>query len=263
MRTLPLLLILISLTACFEKPDQRVLSKAEQALENGDNQKAAELFRKLKRESSDLRLQIKSAENLVYIYESAGDYEKSVGELNYIALHAQDRAGRVRAKQQMADSYFFKLKNYQEALTHYYELIAINFNQHQNQLMVAKCYYFLNNLDQARFEVQTLIDGTKNKGLLFEGHLLKGHILFAQKHYREAADTYQNVIKNYEKMAKESHVLLHLAMSFEESSQYSQAISALEKLRESYHSPDFISAKISHIRRKMGLVPTGKGWNRR
>ena len=97
----------------------------------------------------------------------------------------------------------------------------------------------------------------------FKPNCLKGHILFAQKKYYSSSTLYRDLIESYPGESKTNHVLLNLAMSYEENGNLQKSVDTLQELLPSYHSPQFIGAKITHLKRRMGLLPGAKGKLRR
>lgn len=236
-----------------------MFEKANKAYSEKKYKTATELFEKVISSSNEKKIKLKSAETLTHIYELKGDFKNKRKILQYILINAEERNQRILAKQKMADMEFFKLKDYSTAITDYSELIQLNFNKQKNQLMVSKSYYYLNNFDQALYELEQILKENKNQELLFEAQLLKAHIKFAKKKYKSSSDIYKRLIENHPKPSKKNFVLLNLAMSYEEDGKYTEAIEALKKLQAYYHSPEFLMAKIHHIEKKKSLLPGGKG----
>ncbi|MCJ8276307.1 MAG: tetratricopeptide repeat protein [Bdellovibrionales bacterium] len=253
------LLILISLSGCLEKPETRIFNQATKAFVAKDFKKSSQLYEKLLVTSTNKELKLKATSKLANIYDSSGDFDKLKKKLQYIVVNSKDRNQRMEAKQKMADVEFYKRKNYSEAISHYSELIELNFNKYKNQLMVSRCYYYQNNFEQSMFELKRVLKETANKEINFEANLLKGHILFAEKKYALSSEIYSDLVEGYPRESKASFVLLNLAMSQEESGNYTGAIASLQELQTFYHSPDFLAAKILHIQKKKSLMPGGKG----
>lgn len=263
MKTL-FLLILISLTSgCLEKPETRMFNQAKKAYSEKNFKTATMLFEKLIKSSKNNEIKLKSAESLTSIYDINGEFKKKRKSLLFIVVNAKEKNQRIRAKQQMADMEFFKLKNYTTAIADYSELVLLGHDKIKNQVMISKSYYYLNNYDQALFEIKKILQETKEQEIVFETELLKSHIEFSKKNYLSASTIYKELIEKYPIPSKENFVLLNLAMSYEESGRYTDAIVALKELQSFYHSPEFLAAKIEHIQKKKNLMPGGRGRLRR
>jgi|GEM_PF-5061259 len=258
--TLLLLWTLTSLTGCIEKPDQKDYNKALSALERDNDIEAKGLLEGILRRSENSPLRDKAARQLVDLFSKNNAFEDLNKPLRYLSIHSSNQKSRIEAKQKMADNTYFNLRNYQDAIRHYSQLITLGHEVIGNHLMVVKSYFNLNQPQQSLYEADALLEKPVDAQTRFELMLLKANILFSDKNFKNAAKAYNKVLKTYPEQAKENHVLLNLAMSYEEEGHYKEALESLVTLKDDFHTPSFIEAKIAHLQSKMSYMPGARGY---
>ena len=72
--------------------------------------------------------------------------------------------------------------------------------------MVARSYFHLNNFGQAEFEIKQLLSSSSSEEIKFEADILKAHIYFSGKDYKNSSEVYKKILETYPKKARSNYV---------------------------------------------------------
>lgn len=195
------------------------------------------------------------------LYETK-DYKKAVEYYRQLVLYSKDPAERIVAQKEVAAIYFDHLQSYKEAILEFSKLLQmthLDFDQAKYKLSIARAHYYLNNFFQAESEINEILRLKIDDQMRFNTLILQGNILVAQKNYLRAAEIFRNVIRDYPDMAKKENVPLTLAVCYEESQEYADAIKMLEQLRSYYTPVEYIDLRIKRLKERQKNQPGAKG----
>lgn len=242
------------------------LKRADQAAEGRKYGEALDLYsRVVKRapENSDAiqaaRKGSKIAELELKNFAAAAEFYQA------LVMHAPSSEERMEAQKSLANLYFEKVRNFDQAVIELSRLIPLLRREDKVSylLMLAKAQYQLNNFDQAFTEIQEVLRAkTISKDEAFEAMIFKTHLLQSSKKLEEAVQSYYQIIKKFPERSRKENVALSLAICMEEKGDYPEAIQVLEDVKKWYQPAEFIDLRISRLKDRMSNMPGAQGLRR-
>lgn len=236
--------------------------KAVEAIEKKHYRVAVSLLDHAIKRSPQTALGIKAAREAarISLYETK-DYKKAIEYFQQLVLYSKDPAERIQAQKEIATIYFDHLQSYKEAIIEFSKLLQmphLDFDQVKYKLSIARAHYYLNNFFQAESEINEILRLKIDDQMRFNTLLLQGNILVAQKNFLRAAEIYRNIIKTYPETAKKENVMITLAVCYEESKDYAEAIKTLELIRSDYSPVEYIDLRIKRLKERLKNQPGAK-----
>lgn len=192
------------------------------------------------------------------------DYAKAAEFYRHLVLHSPDSNERVSAQRSLAEIYFDKLMNYDQAVIEYSRLLPLAGEKERPiyQMAMAKAHLNLNNFAQALTEIEDLMGRKLGDDLKFEALLFKGNLLQAAKKLDEAISIFELLMKEFPQRAQNENVGMSLAVSLEEKGDLKRAIEVLDGIKGHYPTPDFIQVRINRLKERMANLPGAQGFKR-
>ena len=187
------------------------------------------------------------------------NYERAISALRFLILYSTDAEERWRAQSQIAQIYFDNLAWYDKALIEYSKLLSSNVAKTEKiriKLAIARCYYYLGQLPHSWSEASLILaEDDLPEGIAFDSLLLQANIQISDKKYSEAVKSLELLAKRYPERAKKENVGLNLSLCHEELGNQDAAIQALEEIKGTYESKDYIELRIKKIRERFSDLP--------
>lgn len=253
------------LTSCTsqEKSDYQ---QAQKAISQGSFRTALDLLDRVVKRNSGTSLTVEAAREAARIsYYEVKDYKKAVRFHQFLVLHATDPAERVQSQKQIANIYFDDLQDYGQAIIEISKLLEMPHNdleESQYRLSLARAYFYLGNYFQALSEIDSLLARRSDETIRFNTLMLKGNILVAQKQHAKAVDIFKKLTLDFPERASKENVGLTLAVSYEESGDFKNAIRILEDFRGKYNPPEYIELRIKRLQERLRNAPGAKGFRK-
>jgi tetratricopeptide (TPR) repeat protein len=190
------------------------------------------------------------------------DFNRAIEYNRKIVLLAKDPEERKQAQKQIAEIYFTQLNDYSKSIVEINKLLVMlndPVEKSKYQLSVARAYYYQNNFALAENEADEFLRNTKDEKQRFDLIMLKGNIALAQKNLLKAIEVFKGILKEFPKLAQKDNVALTLAVCYEETKDYKNAITTLELLKASHPVPEYIDIRIRRLRDRMKNAPGAKG----
>lgn len=259
-------ILIALLAAACTSPEERDLERAMIVANKGDHRDALVAFdRIIKRAPESHSGVVAAREGARIAVFDLKDYKKAAGYYQHIILASQDAIEREQAQKQIAVIYFEHMQDYPKAIAEYNRLQAMNppfAERVKNQIIIARANYYISNFEQAESEVNDLLKQRLEANAKFETMILKGNILIARKLFAEAADIYKTLLREFPERSKQENVALQLAVCYEESEDFKQAIATLETLRGNYSPPEYIELRIKRLQERQRNQPGAKGYRK-
>jgi tetratricopeptide (TPR) repeat protein len=192
------------------------------------------------------------------------DYPKAAEFYRHLVLHSPNYQERISAQKSLAEIYFDKMMNYDQALVEYSRLLSIVGPTERSlyQMAMAKAHMNLNNFSQALIEIEDLMSKKLSDVLRFEALEFKGNLLQAAKRLDEAIGVFEQLMKEFPQKSQNDNVGLSLAVCLEEKGDFKRAVEVLEKVKNEYPTPDFIQVRINRLKDRMANLPGAQGLKR-
>jgi TolA-binding protein len=252
---------------------KRAFERADEAWESGDYRRAVEGFAHVAQEYPRHAL---APEALFRVGRINYLFLRDVGEAVHVLRDlAKDPAAgpwAVRAQRLLGEIFEQRQEDYRQAIVEYQRLITLNPGGEGNdeaQFAVARCYFKLEDFDQARAEYEVLLDRYPESGLrlaallgIANAHYVAGRHAPAVKYYRQVMAEAKE--KDAELAAEAG---FGVASSLEETGDLAGALRELEKIR-AYPNPALIAQRIARVRSRLAQVdsrspaPPGRGEDR-
>lgn len=193
------------------------------------------------------------------------DFNKAIQYHHFIVLNSPDEKERVESQKQIASIYFNNLQNYQQSIVEYSKLQQMphtDLEAAQYKMNIARAQYYLNNFFQSESEIDSLLKLKPDDNIRFSALMLKGNILIARKDFEKAADIFKDLIVRYPEKSQAENVALILAVCYEESADFQNAIGVLQEQRATYKPPEYIELRIKRLQERMKNAPGAKGYRK-
>lgn len=195
----------------------------------------------------------------------AKNYPLAVSFYRQIILQSPDASERKSAQRFIAQIYFENLLEYDKAVQEYEKLL-----KQQNQpeeafryrLNLAKAHYQMNNWDQALNEIDTILSQKTGPDEVFEAKLLKASVFLNRRKLAEAAELFEDILKEFPDRSQKDNVALNLVVCYEDLKDFGKAIEVLERMKEGYPNPDFLNLRIARLKERRENQPGAQGWKR-
>ncbi len=194
------------------------------------------------------------------------DYKKAAEFYQLIILHSPVEIDRLEAQKQLASLYFESLQDYERAAVEYSKLATssrVDSERAIHKLSVARSYYYLGNYFQTMSEIDEILKLRSDQDTEFQARLLRGNVYVAQKKFPEAAKIFSEVIEKFPEKSLKENVHLVLSLSYEESGDYKQALSVLEKIKDVYEPKEYIELRLKRIQERARNQPGARGFYRK
>lgn len=263
LNTSTLFLVALSV-ACTATDSQSLYEKGEEASLKNSAQAVEYYFQAAQREpKSKIALEAAKKAAPIALVELK-DYQKALSLYRHIVLYSKNVNERNDAQKNIVDILFDKVGDYEKALLETNKLLDLvpMEDASQYQLKRAKAYNYLKKYYQVLIEIEPVLKSAKDQATLFEALLLKADANFSLKNLSVAVDIYQQLLREFNELAKKEQVGLHLAVCYEEMKDFKNAIEMLKKVKDGYPNPEFIEKKIEHLSERLKQLPGARGFRK-
>lgn len=256
-------LMLFALSGCTFSFSSLEFKRAENAASDGKAKEAVKHYdRVMKRDpESDLALKSARKASRLALFELK-DFKAAIEYFEYLVVHSQDEKERIDAQKQIAEIAFEKLTDYTRAIAEYNKLLNLKTTPEEfldYKLKVAKAYYYNNDFYQAETEVKSALQVAEKGQNKFDLELFLANIYFNTKRVAQAVDVYQNLVKEYPKLAEQENVHMNIVVCYEELEKFDEAIDLLEQMKSFYKEKQFLDLKIDRLKERKANLPGSKG----
>lgn len=260
-----LVILVLTLVGCSSQ-EAADYKQAQKAMAQGHYRIAlGHLDQVIKRKASD-KYPLEAAREAARIsFFEIKDFNKAIQYHHFIVLNSPSQNERLESQKQIASIYFNNLQNYQQAVVEYSKLQQMphtDLEQAQYKMNIARAQYYLNSFFQAESEIDSLLKLRVDDNIVFSALILKGNILVARKEFQKAAEIFKNLLEKYPEKSSQENVALTLAVCYEESEDFQNAIKVLEQHRLTYKPAEYIELRIKRLQERMKNAPGAKGYRK-
>lgn len=190
------------------------------------------------------------------------DYKRAVNYYQFLVLHSEDAKERLNSQRQIATLYFDQLQDYDKANIEFNKLIAETESDQdiaRYKLDISRANYYQGNFFQAHSEIDDVLKLKVDDDIRFSALVLKSNIHIAQKEYSKAIDILKKLMATYPQKAVQENVPQTLAVCYEESGNFAEAIKILESVKATHPRPDYIEIRIKRLKERQRNQPGAKG----
>jgi lipopolysaccharide biosynthesis regulator YciM len=190
------------------------------------------------------------------------EYKRAADYYQFLVLHSKDPKERTASQKTLASIYFDQLQNYDRAIIEFNKLIndsEPDSEVAQFKLDIARANYYQNNFFQAQSEIDEVLKLHVGDNEKFAALVLKSNIQIAQKEFPKAIEILKKVVANYPQKALQENVPQTLAVCYEESGNFAEAIKSLELARDKHPNPEYIDLRIKRLQARQKNQPGAKG----
>lgn len=252
----------LGLSAC-SPPEASDYKKAQKEIELGHPRIALSHVDHVLKRAPESEYAMKAARDGVRIsYLELKDYKRSLEYYEFLVIHSKDPKERMSAQKQVASIYFDQLQNYEKAIVELNKLIKdteSDYDIAQYKLDIARANYYQNNFFQANSELDEMLKLKVGNNEKFSAWVLKSNIHIAQKEYSKAIEILKKVISTFPQKAVQENVPQTLAVCYEESGNFTEAIKVLETIKEKHPQPEYVELRIKRLKERQKNQPGAKG----
>lgn len=258
--------VVFTLTGCSFDWDWLHYVRARRAIVQHDYKSAVSQFQTIIQNQPDSERSISAARQGARLaHLELKNYPLAVFFYRHLILKAHDHEERKTAQKYIAQIQFENLLDYDQAVLEYEKLLRMDnppSAASRYRLNLAKSHFHLNNLDQAANEIDILLSHKPTEDEIFEAKTLKANILVSAKRLPEAAEVFEQILRDFPERSKKHNMALSLVVCYEELKDFHKAIDVLERMKPEYPNPDFLKLRIERLRERMSNQPGAQGWKR-
>lgn len=204
------------------------------------------------------------------------DYKCALNSYNELLPFANTKKELEGFHYKIAEIYFVHLQDYENALTHFSEVVEDCVDPTMcidARIKMARSYYYKKEFLQAINEIEFLYQGQSGKDILLnsikfvEASILHSQALMGLTKYEEAVNPLNLAIEKFPLESNKQQVPILLSVAFRENSEYQKSLDVLEKYKSETKDPVaavFIESQIEKMKKRLELQPGGPtGTNRR
>lgn len=265
-KSLILLLGIISLLACDLESESSLKKKAEEYEASGSYGRAIDSYEKILnirgRHNQNSIAYAKAAAHLALI--KTKEYERALKLFRFIILNSTASDERLEAQKNIAGIQFTHLAtpDYAEAIKELSKLLSLKLTSDERisyHTDLAKAYYRANNFYQAQVEIDRILQDTKDKNRQYDLKRLKADIYLSSKDQQNAVNIYVELIKSFPEQSKKDDIGLSLAVSYEDQEKYDKAIEVLANLKKESDKPEYLDLRIKRLKERLSQQPGAHG----
>lgn len=254
--------LFIALAAC-SPPEAKEYKHGQALAEQGQHAEALVSFDRVLKRAPESESALKAARDGARVASlELKNYEKAIQYYRFLVLKSTDMKERVSSQKQVAGLYFDQLQNYDKAILEYNKLVqesATDAEKAQYKLDIARANYYQNNFFQAQSEIEQLLKLKVEDEEKFSAMVLQSNIFIAQKEYPKAIELLKAVIAAYPERARQETVAQTLAVCYEETGNFKEAIQTLESIKDHHPNPDYVELRIKRLKERSKNQPGAKG----
>jgi tetratricopeptide (TPR) repeat protein len=252
----------LGLYAC-SPPEAKDYKAAQQEMAQGHHRLALSSLDRVIKRAPESDYAVKAARDGARIASlEVKDYKRAVGYYQSLVLHSKDPEERISAQKQLASTYFDQLQNYDKAIIELNKLIRdteSDVDIARYKLDIARANYYQNNFFQAHSELDELLKLHVDDSERFSAWVLKSNIHIALKEYPQAIEILKKITNTFPQKSLQENVYQTLAVCYEESDNFAEAIKTLESVKDKYTQPEYIEIRIKRLRERQKNRPGARG----
>lgn len=259
-KTFFIIAALTVLSAC--KPaSERLYNEAYAEIEKGHFRIAVDLLEKssnLEKKNS-LKFRYLSEAGRIARFEIQ-DYERAIRIYKNIILQSEDEGQRIKAQEAISEIYLENLQDYTFALRELQVLEPLVKDPKEKEkvrLKIAQSMYLTGNNDQAIEQITISLKNASAETLNFLK--LKAQVLVAQKKYKEAIETYQEIYKRDAEYFEKENMFIATSVVYEENEEYSEALDYLNKFEKQIKDKQYLDLRKRRLKERLVNKPLFKG----
>ncbi|BCR02935.1 hypothetical protein DESUT3_00040 [Desulfuromonas versatilis] len=229
------------------------IQQAELLVHQEQFEKAADLYRQIhsRHRSSSLAPQaLFSAGEILNLY--LGNYQEAVLVFLLLEHDYPDSDLVLKAQEQVAEIYKNRLRDYNRAIVAYQKLLDSGAaNPDRLQYEAADCYFRLNNFEQARIELESLVKAFPESPLLPEVHYRVAVTYSLEGLLKQAEAAYRRVIADWPESPYTIEARFGLASVLEEEERLDESLAILESLAGIYPNGEALAKKTDQVRERI------------
>ena len=232
---------------CFYFTDS--LRKAKKALSRGDCRKSREFLSSSQK--TDLSFALKAAR-----FCEEKSVKDGVWFYKYLSQQEKTKEKRLFFKDKLADIYFDKLNDYENAFSLWFFL-----RDQSSQINIKLLYAY--KIAQGFFEIQkweeSVLELNKYLNMISQDSefqkdflFLKGRVLLMQEQFKESEQVFRQIQIQHPQFFQDKSIYWYLSLIYEAQKDFQQAIKELKKFQ---HSSEFLQGKIQRLKKREENLP--------
>lgn len=256
------LVFCLSIVGC-PPPEANEYLKAKDAASLGHHRTALSGFDRVLKRAPESDYALKAArEGARIAVLELKDYKRAVTYHKFLVLHANDPHERVSSQKQLASIYFDQLQNYDQAILELNKLVTeseTDVEIARYKLDIARANYYQNNFFQSQSELDDLLKRNVDDNERFAALVLKSNIYMAQKKYTDAIEIFKKLIPAYPEKSLLENIYQTIAVCYEESGNFTEAIKMLEIAKDKNSQPEYTELRIKRLKERQKNQPGARG----
>lgn len=197
------------------------------------------------------------------------DYTCAINSFNELLPTASSKQELESYHYKMGDIYFLHLQDYENALTHYSEVVETCADPLlclESKMKISRSYYYKREFLQAISEIESLNKNQKdnnkilNKAKFVEAAILHSQALMGLLKYSDAVTPLIEALDAFREEANKQQVPILLSVAYRENNEYQKSLDILNTYKNENKDPVaavFIDSQIEKMQQRLELQPGG------
>lgn len=188
------------------------------------------------------------------------DYDRSIRLYRSIIIGADEVDQRINSQRAISEIYLENLQSYSQALKELQvlePLIKDEVEKEKLRFRISQAFYLTGDNQQAIEEINISLKTAKNETLNFLK--LKAQVLIAQKKYKEAILTYNELLKQDPVFFQNENLFIAASVVYEENEEYKEALEYLTKYEKQIKDKAYFELRYKRLKERFANKPLFKG----
>ena len=255
-----LIAALIQISGCTPAAD-RLYDEAYAEIEKGHFRIAVDLLEK------SANLEKKNLLKNKHLIEAARiarfeiqDYDRSIRIYRSIVLGAEEVDQRINSQRAISEIYLENIQSYGLALKELQvlePLIKDEAEKEKIKFRISQAHYLTGDNQQAIEEINSSLRTSKNETLNFLK--LKAQVLIAEKKYKEAIQTYNEIFTKDPVFFQDENLFIAVSVVYEENEEYKEALEYLTRHEKQIKDKAYFELRYKRLKERFANKPLFKG----
>ncbi len=234
---------------------KKIFASAERSWEEGDYQRAVELYQAVIDEDPGDPLSVRAQFQVGSTYHLFLQRDREAVQA-FRDLIKKNPAGpwSLRAQELLGEIFEKRFEDYRQAIVEYQRLINLSGGGEEGdraQLAVARCYFKMGDFDQARGEYEIHLEwypGSPRRDRALAGAANSHYVVRA---FQSAIRYYRQVIEVSDDPKLRAEAGFGIASCLEEAGDLRGALAAFAKVRRDYPNPELVEQRLDRLRKRL------------
>lgn len=243
--------LLVAIPACTAKRQAKFFDSAEERVQRGGYNEAADDLRRGIAINPESALAVKALYRLGFLQEVyLRDHESAIQSFKEYRRLVKDPVALYEVEKRIANIYFEHTQDAALSIVAYSKLIELEPNSLERDLFlyrIIRSHFLLSNFEKARSEAERFLELFPKSQLVPKVRFEIGNAYFMEGKYALAVEALKQVLRHHPQHPQSIEAQFWIAQGYDQLGDYSSARALYEQLLVKYPSPEIIEKRIKAL----------------